>query len=49
MHIFVLQHMLKCSLYTIAMEQLGVKIAGKNTRQMAMNYHTALLYYSVNG
>lgn len=48
MHIFVLQHVLKCSSYAIATEQLGVKITGKNTLQMAINYNTALLDYSVN-
>lgn len=36
MHIFVLQHVLKCSSYAIAIEQLGVKITGKNTLQMAI-------------
>lgn len=46
MHIFILQHVSKYSLYDIAIEQLGIKITGKNTLQMAINYHTgpALLH-----
>ena len=37
MHIFVLPHELKCSSYDTAIEQLGAKITGKNTLQMAIN------------
>lgn len=46
MHIFILQHVSKYSSYDIAIEQLGIKITGKNTLQMAINYHTgpALLH-----